>query len=184
MQLFIYVKPSSLPPRIPELIPLRKQMLYYMRAGKLRLIWRLLRLLVSQWLVGEETAGMNCTAPHRQCALWPCFTFWTPALLFLQGGMELEPLLLNKHFGGCLQAPAGRHCSGVAASEGEWDLTEQGIQKSGDKIPSLAPAAAGDSSHLPALFAAVCMLFPLSAKNNTASRSGHGLQAVPSNSMW
>lgn len=100
MQLFIYVKPSSLPPRIPELIPLRKQMLYYMRAGKLRLIWRLLRLLVSQWLVGEETAGMNCTAPHRQCALWPCFTFWTPALLFLQGGMELEPLLLNKQFGG------------------------------------------------------------------------------------
>lgn len=27
-QLFIYVEPSSPPPRIPDLIPLRKQMLY------------------------------------------------------------------------------------------------------------------------------------------------------------
>lgn len=89
MQLFIYVKPSSLPPCIPDLIPLRKQMLYYMRAGKLHLTWLLLRLVVSQWLAGKETAGMSCTAPHRQCALWPCFAFWTLAALSLQGGMEL-----------------------------------------------------------------------------------------------
>lgn len=89
MQLFIYVKPSSLPPCIPDLIPLRKQTLYYTRAGKLRLTWLLLRLLVSQWLAGKEAAGMSCTAPHRQCALWPCFAFWTPAALSLQSGMEL-----------------------------------------------------------------------------------------------
>lgn len=32
---------------------------------------------------------MSCTAPRRQCALWPYFAFWTPAALSLQGGMEL-----------------------------------------------------------------------------------------------
>lgn len=84
LQLFIYVKPSSLPPCIPDLIPLRKQMLYYTRAGKLHLTWLLLRLLVAQRLAGEETAGMSCTAPHRQCALWPCLAFGTPAPLSLQ----------------------------------------------------------------------------------------------------
>lgn len=106
MQLFIYVKPSSLPPCIPDLIPLRKQMLYYMRAGKLHLTWLLLRLLVSQWLAGKETAGMSRTSPHRQCAL--------VVLLFghqhpspCRVGWNWEPPLVNRLAGGCLQMPAG-----------------------------------------------------------------------------